>query len=218
MLVTLNEMKSYLGLSNTNEWDVFLTTQLEIVSAAVEGYCNRKFQLGSYTETYYIEDFPDDIDYKEMMLSVYPVVSIEAIRQYEDEEDTVGELITDYRVHKETGIIKRNKGSRFFYEKDILEVEYTAGYSTIPVLVTSVIYSIVQERFNKKVNGIDLNFGSDIQRISIPGTIGIDFDYSLQNNERKTHFGSILGNHVNVLDYFRGEKAVMGNLRLNYVS
>jgi hypothetical protein len=218
MLVSLNDMKSYLGLTTTNEWDVFLTTQIETVSAAIEGYCNRKFEAGNYTETFYIEDFPDDIDYKEMMLSVFPINTIASVKQFADESDTIGEVITDYRVHKETGIIKRNLGSRFFYEKDILQVEYNAGYAPIPVLVSSVVYSIVQERFNKKINGIDLNFGSDIQRISIPGTIGIDFDYSLQNNERKTHFGSILGNHVNILDSFRSEKAVIGNLRLNYVS
>jgi hypothetical protein len=218
MLVSLNDMKSYLGLTATNEWDVFLTTQIETVSEAIEVYCSRKFQSATYTQTFYVEEFPKDIDFKEIMLAVYPIVQVNSIKEYVDEDDSVGTVVSDYRMVKELGILRRRVGSRFFYNNDILEVEYEAGYTTIPVLVRSVLYSIVQERFNKKVNGIDLNFGSDIQRISIPGTIGIDFDYSLQNNERKTHLGTILGNHVNVLDAFRSERAVIGNLKLEYVS
>lgn len=215
-LVTLSDMKTYLGISDTS-YDTFLTTQLEIVSAAIEEYCSRLFAEATYVQKFYIEDIDNDSDYKQLRLASYPVSSVVLVKQFEDEEDLVGETITDYRINKPTGIIQRNLGNRFFYDKNIVEVEFVAGYSTIPVLIQSVVYSIVEERYNKKVNGIDLNFGSDVQRISIPGTIGIDFDYSLENNQRKTHLGTILGNHVNVLDGFRSETAVIGSVRLKYV-
>lgn len=221
MLVSLNDMKNYLGLQYTTEFDAFLTTQLTIVSDAIEMYCSRKFQQANYTQIFYREEFPNDIDFKEIQLAVFPLVSVSVIKEYFDEANfnlEIGKEITDYRVSKEVAVVRRNQGSRFFYDGDILKITFTAGYSTVPALVTSVVYSIVEERYNKKINGIDLNFGSDVQRISISGVMSIDFDYSLENNQRKTHLGSILGNHVNILDGFRSERSVIGSLKLNYVS
>lgn len=218
MLVSLSDMKSYLGLgSGVTEYDSFLTMQLEIVSEAVEGYCGRKFEQANYKQTFYREEYSKDLDFKELLLAAYPLVSVSSVKEYLDESDTVGKSITEFRTQKELSILRYIQGGRFFLNGDIVEVEYSAGYADVPVLVKSVVYSVVQERYNKKINGIDLNFGSDIQRISIPGTIGIDFDYSLQNNERKSHFGTILGNHVNVLDAFRSERAVVGNVQILYV-
>lgn len=218
MLVSLVDMKSYLGVSSTTEFDSFLTTQIQIVSDAIEGYCNRKFEQSSYIQKFYREDFLEYGDLQKISLFMYPVVNISEVKEFSNEQDLVGQAITEYRLNKPTGIIQKNNYSGVFFDNgDILQVTYSAGYATVPVLITSVVYSIVQERYNKKINGVDLNFGSDIQRISIPGTIGIDFDYSLQNNERKTHFGSILGNHVNVLDSFRSESTILGPVRLTYV-
>lgn len=219
MLVTLSEMKSYLGISPlVTDYDSFLTQQLQIVSDAVEMYCSRKFESANYIQTFYKSEFPYDYDFNSLQLAVFPTIAITSIVEKEDEDDLVGTAVTAYRVHKPTSIIQKNQGAKFLLVNTILEVQYSAGYATIPTLIKSVVYSIVQERYNKKLNGIDLNFGSDIQRISIPGTIGIDFDYSLENNQRKTHLGSILGNHVNVLDAFRSEQSVIGSVRLNYVS
>ena len=81
----------------------------------------------------------------------------------------------------------------------------------MPLTLKSAIKSIVATRYNKYVAGVGLNFGSDVQRISIPGAISIDFDYTLQNNERKTAFGALLGDQINVIDYFRSERAVIGS-------
>lgn len=218
MLVSLSDMKSYLGLnSGVTEYDAFLTMQLEIVSDAVEGYCGRKFMQATYKQTFYREEYPNDLDFKELLLAAYPLSTVNYIKEYLNETDTIGREVTEYRLAKELSILRYIQGGRFFLHGDIIEVEYVAGYTELPTLVKSVIYSVVQERYNKKINGIDLNFGSDIQRISIPGTIGIDFDYSLQNNERKSAFGTILGNHANVLDYFRSERAVVGNVQIMYV-
>jgi len=92
-----------------------------------------------------------------------------------------------------------------------------AGYATIPTIILTVLDSLVQERYNKKVAGVDLNFGSDVQRVSIPGTISIDFDYSLSNNERKSSYGSIIGSYANILDDWRSERSVVGNSTLQFV-
>jgi hypothetical protein len=78
--------------------------------------------------------------------------------------------------------------------------------------------SIIEERYNKKKSGISLNFGSDVQRVSIAGTISVDFDYSLQSNERVSAYGTILGNYINVLDQYRSERVLTGSGMITYVS
>ena len=212
MLVSLADMKAYLGIGD-NSQDAFLTFQIELVSEAIEGYCNRKFEQNSYTQTFYtqqFEQYPITIP-----LFHYPVDSITSIVEKSVISDP-GVAVEDYVVHSPTGKLTKMFG-RFFCQGSILEVVYDAGYATIPILIQNVVYGVVQERYNKKVNGVDLNFGTDVQRISIPGTISIDFDYSLNNNERKTHFGQILGSYVNTLDSFRSERSVVGDLRVSYV-
>ena len=105
----------------------------------------------------------------------------------------------------------------YFFAGEETVIEYDAGYATIPSAILSVLDSLVGERYNKKSSGVDLNFGSDVQRISIPGTISLDFDYSLSNNERKSAYGSILGNNANILDDWRSDRAVLGSDKLIYV-
>lgn len=207
MIATLAEIKSYLGVSGSAD-DAFLTSQGQLVSDAIEAYCQRKFNAVNYTQTYYCEDYKRGDS--RLFLAVFPVNSITSI-----EED--GEAITGYRLHPQTGILTKKEG--FFFGDEII-VEYNAGYAQadIPSVVKSVVYSVVGERYSKKKSGIDLNFGSDVQRVSIPGTISIDFDYTLTNSERKNPFGSLLGNYLNLLDHYRSDQAVVGSTRLTYVA
>ena len=71
--------------------------------------------------------------------------------------------------------------------------------------------TVVDER-NNKINNIAPNFGSNVQRLSIPGTMSIDFDYTLQANERSSSFGMFLGNYINVVDYYRSERVAIGQV------
>lgn len=206
MLVTLNEMKSYLGLTNTT-YDAFLTQQGTLVSNIVEAYCRRTFSLGSYVQTFYNDE---NLPAKTITPFHFPLTEVDTIV-----EDSVTLSASLYRLHKPTGIITQPYG--YFFQARETVVTYTAGYANIPDAIKSVVLSVVQERYNKKTSGIELNFGSDVQRISIPGAISIDFDYSLSNNERKSAFGSILGSQVNILDYFRSERAVLGSDKLEYI-
>ena len=205
MLVSLADMKTYLGITGTT-WDAFLTEQLQLVSDTVEAYCGRKFESATYVQTFYSDDYTYPV--KDIPLFHYPVTSIVSV-----EEDTTA--ITDFRIHGPTGTITNTCG--WFNSGKELAVEYVAGFSTIPTVIQSVVKSIVEERYNKKTSGVALNFGSDVQRISIPGTISIDFDYSLSGNDRKTAYGMVLGNYVNMLDGYRSERVVVGSGDLKYV-
>jgi hypothetical protein len=152
----------------------------------------------------------------EIYLYHYPVNAIQSIT------DQDGNEITDYRLVSTTGLIRSRE--RFFADYDFfhsyegeMTVQYNAGFANVPLTIQSVVKTLVTERYNKRVAGVDLNFGSDVQRISIPGTISIDYDYTLQNNDQTTAFGTILGNQINILDQFKSERKVVGALREGYV-
>ncbi len=212
MLVSLSDMKAYLGISDGSQ-DAFLTEQLNIISEAAENYCNRKFESANYVETFYEKDFQtiQDSDRGFIYLSHYPMTALTSI-----ERD--GELVaaTEYRSNFDLGYLRFEDG--FFSGGRIMEVTYTAGYTTIPYTIQSAVKSLVEERYNKKVSGVALNFGSDVQRVSIPGTISIDFDYSLESNTRKSAYGTLLGSYINIFDNYRSEKRVVGSSMVRYVT
>jgi hypothetical protein len=218
MLVALDDMKTYLGIDLLDlTYDTFLTQQITLVSDTIEAYCQRKFELLDYVQTMYEEDFKEKgRAVKDVTLYHFPTTAITSIVEKDLITDT-GTAITEYRVHNPTAKLISNPGPNYFFSVGkILEVEYTAGYASIPTPITQVVYNVVQENYNKKINGIDLNFGSDVQSIAIPGVINIQYDFSLQNNDRKTPFGTILGNNLNILDSYRSERAVIGSIRLAY--
>jgi len=218
MLVTLAQMKAYLKIPITDtDNDVFLTLQISTISEAIEAYTRRKFKAANYQEVFYEERaslFPRNILY----LSHYPIIRIDA---FEDVYSTLPAAtradVVGYRLHKPSGRIMDFNHTAYFGSGNFIEIDYRAGYEIIPAPILSVVYSLVGERFNKQKLGIDLSFGSDVQSINIPGTIGIQFDYSLQGNERSSVFGVILGNYLNVLDYYRSDRAILGSDKLAYV-
>lgn len=203
MLVSLDDFKDYAGITSFT-YDTFIEGQLQLVSDTVEAYCRRKFESATYTQIFYKEDF--DANSNSLTLFHYPLTSITSIKLDD-------ELVTDFRAHYPTGIITLDNGRYFFGEK--VEVVYTAGFTQIPSILKHVVNSIVEEKYNKKSSGVSLNFGSDVQRVSIPGTISIDYDYTLTANDRINAYGNILGNYLNMLDGFRSER-IVGPGQLSY--
>jgi len=208
MLVTLAETKTYLNIVSLNtDHDAFLNDQITILTDVIQAYCRREFLSASYVQTYYSTDYD-----RGQMISTFhfPLVSVASIS-----EDGIVLDPAAYRIHYPTGQIVRPFGCFYWAEETV--VTYTAGFATTPSPVKSVILNLIQERYNKRNSGVDLNFGSDVQRISIPGSISIDFDFSLSNNERKSAFGTIIGSQANVLDYYRSERAITGSGKLAYL-
>ncbi len=215
MLVSLADMKAFLDIDpmDTTQ-DVFLTLQLNIISETIESYCGRKFLQGNYTQYYYLDEMGNT---EEVQAYHYPVVSVSSIL----ENDTA--LTDSYRIEKEIGLFIREK--RLWLQSSFvswsvvpkLTIAYSAGYAAIPYAIQYVVTSWVQEKYNRKSAGIDLNFGSDVQKVSIPGALSIDFDYTLTNNDRSNAFGNIIGNYVNVLDPYRSERRIIGKLGRTYV-
>ena len=211
MLVLLDDMKNYLDIPLVDTtYDAFLTSQITIISEAIEGYCGRKFNMNSYVQTFYLQDFQGP--QKKLFLFQYPIDAIQTITDADLND------IEDLRIHKETGLINLMDDYLLRYTRDKVIVTYTAGYTDIPPIIQSVVYDLVEQRYNKKKSGVALNFGTDVQRVSIPGTISIDFDYTLTMNDRKNKYGNILGNTLNLLDPYRSERGLGQQGTLEYVS
>jgi hypothetical protein len=203
MLVTLNEMKDYLGIPlATTTYDGFLTEQITVISDAIEKYCGRKFASATYTQTIYKDQF-ENRDDKTVYLLHYPLQTVNSIQL-----DTI--TVTGYRIEYDYGRLTKIDG--FVNGGEELIINYTAGYSTIPSPIKQTVYSLVEEKYNKKKAGIPVNFGNDVQSIAIAGTISISYDYSLQANDRKGAFGMILGNYLNVIDMYRSERRLLGKI------
>jgi len=222
MLVSLANMKTYLGITG-NTYDDFLTEQLTLISSAVENYCGRVFTQTNYTQTIYKNDLDNEVITQALYLYHFPTISITSITETLSGVSTVL-TATDYRIHLPTSTLYRlDNGAKVSWLScgdytSYLTIVHSAGFATIPPEIDAVVKALVEERYNKKVNNVGLGFGNDVQRVSIPGTISVDFDYSLQTNERKNAFGMLLGNQANVLDYFRSERAVIGTIKENYVA
>jgi hypothetical protein len=207
MLDTLNNVKSRLNIT-TSQYDTFLTAQITLVSDVIEAYLRRKVKSQTFHQHFYRTDY---VSCLMLQLFCFPATAIATIT-----EDGVTLSSSNYRLHKPTGRVLRLDHTGFFCADETI-VTYTAGWAAVPTPILSVLDSVVQERYNKQSSGIDLNFGSDVQRISIPGSISIDFDFSLNNDKRTSYFGSILGNNLNILDQYRSERAILGSSKLVYL-
>ena len=212
MIVSLVLIKAYLGIPTaTTTHDDFLTEQGGFVSDVVEAYCRRHFTVAKRSQTFYNDSLiAKRVQGPYIELFNYPLTAVDSVH-----EDGVLLDPSEYIINKLAGFVVKKQGTFIPAEETI--VVYDSGFAVLPSPVKNTVLSIVQERYNKKNAGIDLNFGSDVQRISIPGSISIDFDYSLSNNERATPFGSVIGSHTNILDYYRSDRAVVGEDKLIFI-
>lgn len=227
-LLTLTEIKDFLG-ETTTDYDDFLNQQNELFSSAVENYCSRKFLNASYTQTLYYSDYAKGVDISKFFLYHFPIGVITEVRAIirVNGSDTINILDSEaYRLQAKAGSLLRVDDGlpvNWFGVDNLLnngryEIDFDAGYTDTPIEIKDAMLNLIEERYNKKKSGIAINFGSDVQRVSIPGTFSIDFDYTLQNNERKTKFGVLLGSYINVFDHWRSERSLVGEIRENYVS
>lgn len=220
MLVSLNDMKNYLGISLVDtSHDTFLTQQITVVSDSIEEYCARAFSQTTYSQTFFEDDMPCEIG-NELTLFHYPLVSVTSVKERDDYASVSETDVTDFLPVKYLGMLKKlpdGTSNPWFYYGRVLEVVYVAGFSAVPTPIAQVVYSIVSDKYSKKVSGVDIGFGSDVQRVSIPGVISVDYDYTLTANDRKSPMGMLLGNYLNVLDCYRSERALVGQVSVVYV-
>ena len=160
MLASLEYVKDVIGITNTT-YDSYLTNRIVAASDAVQHWCNRKFNLQSYTEYY---DGPNSTT---LMLNQRPVQSVTSVtlRVYSQ----VPEIIpgSDIIFNSKSGLISVNPESTFngWFSYDYaagqqgIQVIYTAGYPSIPYVIQEQLAKIVANQYATR--GQDLTLTSE---------------------------------------------------------
>lgn len=147
MLVTLDNLKTFLGISGSGQDDL-LNLLNEQASAMVEKKCMRTFEETTYTEEEY-----DGTGEKELILKQFPVTSTTTfkleVNNALDNTDDWEEIDTDdYWVDNDQGIV--TKITEFMCGKQRYRVTYSAGYATIPYDLQYVVMQLVSLFLNKR--------------------------------------------------------------------
>lgn len=135
MLIDLTTLKKYMQIADTDRDDV-LNLYIPAVSAAIEDYCNRKFNQANYDEL--VDgtglNFMDDLQ--------YPITTFTSLT-IDDEVIDAG----DYKVYLNEGVVKMNFIIRAG-NQNVRRV-YTAGYATIPEQIQLATYITLSSVFEK---------------------------------------------------------------------
>lgn len=128
MLVTLDELKNFLGITTTTD-DHSLFELLKTAIKSVEDICGRQFETDDFVEYY------DGNGTRFLRLNNYPLLTVDKV--YQDLDRVFGEdtLIDSLYIipDNKSGIIY-NDSLPFYKGQKTIKVEYTGGYtiSTIP--------------------------------------------------------------------------------------
>lgn len=113
MLVTLDELKTYLRITGTEE-DQRLEQIRSAAESEVKRYCRRQFEYGNYTEE-------TDAAGGVIWLNETPIESVTSVTIEE------GEALTVRKVYALSGLVVLEQSYT-----GMVEVTYTGGLSTIP--------------------------------------------------------------------------------------
>jgi len=150
MLVTLADIKTFLGINNSESDDV-LNLLIDQVSTLIETKVGRNLESDTYTDEEY-----DGTGISELKLDNFPVTTFTRLQRNDaakNEDDWEDEEAEDYWVENDTGVI--TKISRFLSGKYKYRVTYVAGYADIPTDIQYVAMSMISYIYkNRKVVGI----------------------------------------------------------------
>jgi len=158
-LVSLIDMKAYLGIADASE-DTYLTSELDMFTETIEHYCNRKFEIASYTERIYHKDFYNTRDH---YLYHFPVSSItSATEKALDESDVVLNTLLNKKLGKINILDDGEYFTKLFNNtgsNGYIEFIYEAGYASVPHEIQESVKQLVQARYNKrKILTLDQTF------------------------------------------------------------
>lgn len=132
-LTTAIKCKNYLGPSYTDTTDDFLNDLIASIQDEIENYCNRHFDLQTYTAEQH------RINHKIFTYN-YPIVSVQQIKRSSDDVLdivlTVDDMTNAYRIHPNyvemidmKYVTMSNKTMYAMKEESYVEIDYTAGWT-----------------------------------------------------------------------------------------
>jgi hypothetical protein len=140
-LCTLADVKTYLGITDTNS-DAVLTAMVTNVSALIESYCNRTFASTAYVET------RNGTGGMQLFMRQGPVISVSAVSI-----DGIAQVpaptptTLGYIVDEDTIWLRNAAFTRGIQN---VTVSYTAGYGSIPADVIQSCIEVVAYHYAKR--------------------------------------------------------------------
>lgn len=128
-LATLSQLKSQVDIKQSDTtYDTKLTLYLGAGKSFVENYCDRSFASASYTELMH-GNRNNVIIPKQWPITAVTTLKVSSTRSWSDPDALIPS--TDYGISNDGTVITYYEGL-FPKGYDIIQLVYTAGYSTIP--------------------------------------------------------------------------------------
>lgn len=167
LLVTLAALKTELQITGSTD-DVYYTGLILRGSQAVESYCQRVFAVEGIKEVFRFSWREHRI--VALPLTRFPVASIVSVKV--DDGDLTAD---DYEVVSANGDLYRLSGNgRVCWGGCKIEVNYTAGYATIPGPVQQGVFEVVKLQSASRTRDPSIRSESFIEGL---------YSYSLFNGE-----------------------------------
>lgn len=168
-LVALSDIKSYLGISITDTTDdSFLNLLISGVQETVENYCERHFEVDTYTEQHIITHkiFPRQ----------YPIKSVDKISRIgtgmtnlDTNEVTNYKIVNSYIDLLDYQYLTMSNRLKYSNsEESYVEITYTAGYDTIPFDLQLAVIKLVVLEYKKSREdrlGVESEREGAVQRV-----------------------------------------------------
>jgi len=150
-LTTLNENKTYLGISlSTTDYDDKIEMFRKSVEQSIINYCEVDFEKHVVTK-----ELHDCIQADVIVPKFMPILSVEAIYFSVDSDGENGVLVeSDYYTADETGIMLRGTYSPRPYRR-VVRLDYTYGYEEVPDDVKLAVYQSVKAEYNRDSNNTE---------------------------------------------------------------
>ncbi len=136
-LTSLEALKRYLNLT-VDTYDTLLEELIDRATAQIEEYTDRKIKARDYSYDSDSDDYDSDnavLDgngLQELALPQYPIVSVTTVRISElSIDESTGVYLSGWFADKKRGIL-RLRGYEFTKGRANIELEYSAGFASIP--------------------------------------------------------------------------------------
>lgn len=137
MLIDLDELKTRLGITpGDTEHDAYLTQQIEAVTALIENYCARKFELSQEIQTIRHPNTTLNL----IRFPIELIVSIQTSRG-----DLIPEL--NYKIDHDLGQVYWAMNGCQWNNDGMIQVVYNGGFDPIPQDIQEVVFDIVSGRY-----------------------------------------------------------------------
>jgi hypothetical protein len=144
-LVTLAEVKAFLGIDNANtQYDSLLTIFKNSVEQAIKNFCETTFEKVTVTKELY-----DGINSDVIVPKHFPILSVEGIYFHCDGDGNGGNKIDDeFYTVEESGIVLRD-GLYTPNARKIIRLDYSYGYTAVPADVKLCALQSVKAEYQR---------------------------------------------------------------------